>query len=303
MNIQVRPLSPSACEIIVPPSPAPMLKTLIISDVHYDSSHCDRATLKRHLDEALEQDAAIFVIGDWFDVMGCHKDPRSKAADIRPEYIQKRRSYLDLVIDDSFEFLKPYRENIAMMSMGNHETAILKHRDTDPLERLVNLLNQGTRLETFKGAYSGNMVIKMNRSSGGGRCVYKIGYHHGKGGGAKRSKGVLGSQIDAMMYPDCDMLISGHDHNKLHDPSNVRFRFNERTGKTYQDAIEWLKLGTYKMTRNDFGYEVEKGYMPSRMGGWFVDFKLVREYLNGKELAYIDSCVREAKPLRVASAM
>lgn len=302
MSIQVRPLSQSACEIRVPYLEENIFKTLQISDVHYDSNHCDRITLKKHLDEAVNKGAYINIIGDWFDLMGAHRDPRSKMQDVRPEYISKKRSYVDLVIEDSYEFLKPYKENITMMSMGNHEGAILKHRDTDPLHRLVDLLNMGSTLETFKGAYSGNISLYMRKGEkSSGTAHFNIGYHHGKGSGAKRSKGILGAQIDAMISPDADMLISGHDHNKLYDPSNVRFRYNPKTGMVYQDAIHWLKLGTYKMTRHDFGYEVEKGYMPSRIGGWWCNFNFEREYLKNQDLTYIRPTVYEASPYRMAS--
>ena len=37
---------------------------LLISDLHWDNPHCDRALLKRHLDLALERNAVIMVFGD-----------------------------------------------------------------------------------------------------------------------------------------------------------------------------------------------------------------------------------------------
>lgn len=106
-------------------------------------------------------------------------------------------------------------------------------------------------------------------------ATFRIAYHHGKGGGAKRSKGILYSQLDAMEYPDANLIISGHDHNKIYDPSNVRRRLNYmKTLYTYKDTVHWLKTGSYKKSADDFGFEVEKGFNPKRLGGWFVNLTI-----------------------------
>ena len=39
-------------------------KLLLISDIHWDSPYCQRDILKRHLDEAVEQDCHIHLNGD-----------------------------------------------------------------------------------------------------------------------------------------------------------------------------------------------------------------------------------------------
>lgn len=273
------------------------LPLLIISDIHYDSLQCDRDSLKKHLDQIQEKNGKILIIGDWFDVMGCHKDPRSKAADIDPRYIQRGRSYLDLVVEDSYEFLKPYTENLELITYGNHETSILKYRDTDPLERLIFLLNQGKHT-VHKGAYAGWILCQLSRKgSPKAKTAFNISYHHGKGGNAKRSKGILYSQLDAMEFPDAHLIVSGHDHNKIYDPSNVRKRIRG-DGKTYKDTVHWLKTGSYAKSPDDFGYVVQSGFMGKRMGGWFCDLDYVRKKKDGKETCYIEPTIYEAIPVR-----
>ena len=49
---------------------------LFLSDVHFDSTHCDRDLLTKHLDEALAMNASVLVFGDWFDLMQGMYDPR-----------------------------------------------------------------------------------------------------------------------------------------------------------------------------------------------------------------------------------
>lgn len=242
-----------------------------------------------------ERGGKIVIVGDWFDVMGCYKDPRSKAADVDPKYIQRGRAYLDLVVEDSYEFLKPYRDNILQISYGNHENSILKHRDTDPLDRLVFLLNQESGWRVHKGAYAGWIRFAIGPQKH--YSSFNIAYHHGKGGNAKRSKGILYSQLDAMEYPDAHMIVSGHDHNKIYDPSNVRRRFSEKTGRVYNDTVHWLKTGSYKKSADDFGWGVEKGFMPKRLGGWFVDLSFKRDRRNDDDICYIEPTVTEAVPI------
>lgn len=273
------------------------LPLLIVSDIHYDSLHCDRESLKKHFDQIKEKNGQILIIGDWFDVMGCYKDPRSKAAQIDPKYIQRGRSYLDLVVEDSYEFLKPYKKNIALITYGNHEMSILKHRDTDPLERLLFLLNQDGEGLVHKGAYAGWVQVNMNRQKSNATVQFNIAYHHGKGGGAQRSKGILYSQLDAMEFPDAHLIVSGHDHNKIYDPSNVRRRIN-RYGNTSKDSVHWLKTGSYALSPDDFGWVVEKGFMAKRMGGWFCDLDVIRSQVGGEDRHYIEPTIYEAIPVR-----
>ena len=270
------------------------LDLFICSDVHFDSLKCDRESFKAHLDHVKEQGGQTLIIGDLFDVMGCYKDPRSKPEDIDPKYVRRGRSYLDLVVEDAYEFLKPYKENILVITYGNHETSILRHRDTDPLERLIFLLNQNEGKPVHKGAYAGWILFDMHYSSTS-RSSFKIAYHHGKGGNAKRSKGILYSQLDAMEYPDANMIVSGHDHNKLYDPSNVRRRITAQNGvvSTYQDTVHWIKTGSYKKSSDDFGWEVQSGFSPKRLGGWFVKLKMVK---SNNTVAIVPT-VTEAVPL------
>jgi len=276
----------------------------ICSDVHYDSLKCDRKSFKAHLDYIKSINGKVLIVGDLFDVMGCYKDPRTKSQDIDPRYLVRDRSYLDVVLDDVYAFLKPYRDNILMISYGNHETAIMRHRDTDIIDRLVYLLNQDSTFTTQKGSYSGWIYLKLYPQLGKSRKVatFRIAYHHGKGGNAKRSKGILYSQMDAMEYPDANLIVSGHDHNKIYDPSNVRRRMAyQKAIYTYKDTVHWIKTGSYKQSADDFGWEVEKGFMPKRLGGWFVKLRQSRRtFVRDKkttEMFVVTPKITEAVPI------
>ena len=246
-------------------------KLLIISDLHFDSKHCQRKLLKKHLDQALEDKALIMIIGDVFDVMGTFRDPRSKPSQIRPEYL-KNGSYLDLIINDAYSFFKPYANNILMISTGNHETNIMKRHDSDIIDRLVFLLRTENP-KIIRGGYSGWMIFNFRQADGTRVRKKIIKFHHGEGGNAKRSKGVLQIDIDSSRWPDADIIVKGHDHMKWYYPSEVRQRINN-SAKQYKDVQHHIRLGSYKDGTNDGfeGWEVENNFKDTKMGGWWVTF-------------------------------
>ena len=256
-----------------------VLFTYHASDVHFDSKNCHRDLFKKHLTHTQEKEGLCFIYGDLFDVMGTWRDPRSKPSDIRPEYFSQK-PYLDSVVEDAFEFLRPFKNTVVLIGRGNHETNIQRRHDTDILDRLAFML-RGDGGVTVTGGYSGYVIYNF-RFSKNYNSTNRLAYHHGGGGNASRSKGILHSQIDAMMYSDADVIVSGHDHNKLHDPSNVSFSCDAK-GNIKHRRIDWIKLGSYK--RDDEtplmgGYEVEKKYTPKAMGGYFMEFKCVGGHNN-----------------------
>ena len=262
---------------------------LNVSDVHYDSKNCDRKLLKKHFDLAKERNAWIIINGDWLDVMGMKRDPRSIPNDIRPEYMKQGASYLDLVIEDSFNFLKQYKDNIKLIGYGNHETNIVKRQQIDPLKWLVHLLNANGS-DVKLGAYTGAIIFKFQMHKEGGRHTSKWWYHHGYGGNAKRSKGVLNADLDIGQNPWADVITSGHDHQKWHLPYNIK-NLDDRNDCWKIKNINVLKSGSYKKKSEAFGWEVEKNFNEPTLGGWWVKYKfkkdgktkkLVKEVLEAK---------------------
>jgi len=250
-----------------------VVPTLFCSDIHLDSIGCKRDILKKHFDEIKEADGLIFIFGDLLDVMGSYGDRRLQREDIDPIFIQHGRTYLDLVAEFTIDFLKPYAKNIALISYGNHEKTINKFHNHDILRSIVWTLNLENDVNIQLGAYSGWVFLRM-KSPGGTSTVCNIHYHHGFGGSAKRSKGMLDVQIEAMKYPDAHILVRGHTHQKWFDPSTARMRVT-RNGKIYKDKIKYIQSGSYVdgIGTGKAGWPVEKNFNPTDIGGWFVDFK------------------------------
>lgn len=243
---------------------------MVISDVHWDSKDCDRKLLKKHLNTAVEQDAAIIIIGDFFDLMEGRNDMRrsntARAEHYAPNYLQK-------VVMDAAEWLQPYAKNIAMISNGNHETSVAKHTQVQTLTWLCyELRKQGSQV--IEGDYQGFFVVRAVYEYEGKNTYfpYKIFYHHGLWGGII-SKGTQSVMRFGAVVPDADMIVTGHTHDQwmmLH----TRYKLNKAYDVTLEDQIH-LKLGTYK---NEFktgnGFAVEKIGLPKPVGGWMVDFNI-----------------------------
>lgn len=261
---------------------------LLLSDVHFDSTKCDRDMLKDHLDKALALKASVYIFGDWFDLMQGMYDPRRSYSSLRPEY--KSITYLDDVINDAVEFLDPYKEVLALVGRGNHETNIEKRLSTSPIDRLVGALGGGI----MAGPYSGwvQLVYSRNANNHGGRHQRMLHFHHGYGGNAPRSKGVLNVDLDQKEWPDADVIVSGHTHQKWHVPMSVE-RITDRLN-TYEDTVHHLKLGSYKKLDRFAGWEVEKGFQQPRLGGWWMDAELRRTKHDGVDVARPYLSFREA---------
>ena len=238
---------------------------LFISDVHFDSTKCDRELLTKHLDDARKRNAKVFVFGDWFDLMQGKYDPRGNYSDLRPEY--KSITYLDDVIEDSANYLKEYKDVLAFIGRGNHETNIEKRLHTSPLDRLAALHNQNGG-EVVIGGYSG--LIQFHIASGKHSKAHSyVHFHHGYGGNAPRSKGVLGVDIDQMQFPDAHVLVRGHTHQKWHVPVVVD-RISAQ-GNSYQHRVHHLRTGSYKKLGDRFaGWAVEKNFNTPTLGGWWL---------------------------------
>lgn len=261
---------------------------LIVSDVHFDSKKCDRDRLAKHFREARDRGCFVLINGDWFDLMQGRYDPRHGKYDIRPEY--KRANYIDEVIRDSADWLAQW-DMPMLIGQGNHETNILKRLETNPSERLVEALKHHGK-DVRMGGYSGWFVVKMQqgKSSSPKVTTFTIHYHHGSGGNAPRSKGVMKADINQMQNPDADMIIRGHDHNKWHLPITVK-RLGGNMDTEYERTVHHLQTGSYKMQGDRFaGWETEKGFNTPRMGGWFVTLRIA----NSHNLKWAEARVEEA---------
>ncbi len=240
---------------------------MLTSDEHLDNTHCEQQLYKRHLDYAKKHGMKVIQNGDLFCAMQGKYDRRSDRSQLRPEL--QGNDYLDALVTYNTRFLEPYADMFIVIGRGNHETSILKHHETDLTERLVGVLNDRTGSNILSGGYGGWIFFRCTRGSH--RHTFKMYRHHGHGGAAPMTKGVLDSVRMAATHPDVDVVVTGHKHTRYVFPV-PRTRINSYGRITYDEQLH-VRVPGYKASLDDHyeGWEVEKGFPPSSLGSMILE--------------------------------
>lgn len=206
---------------------------LLRSDAHHDAVGADRELEDRHLKQAKALGAYILDIGDMFDCMQGRYDKRADRSALREEY--QHGPYLDRLVDVAYERYLPYADRWLLMSPGNHETSVAKHNDTNLTERLYARLKPHAPLLQM-GTYQGFVRIRVSRRKVRRGCI-TLAYHHGFGGSAPVTRGVIQSNRMAISYPDAEIVWSGHTHTEFY-LSLARIRLNSEDVVTRDEQIQ-----------------------------------------------------------------
>lgn len=200
---------------VAPAKAGQVIKLALYSDIHFDSPDCDRETLKKHLDFCIKDGRYILINGDFFDAILLGDRKRATA-----HHITNTDNQLNVKLNEAYEFLKPYQEYILFIGRGNHEESILKYNGLDVLEMLTTMLNMGSEHKILYGNYT-NFLRFTFKEQGKNRREYHydIYAHHGAGGNAPVTKGILDySRINKSVV--ADLIWTGHRHNALIDASD-----------------------------------------------------------------------------------
>ena len=251
---------------------------LLLSDLHWDNPQCNRALLTRHLKQAQEKGAKVLINGDFFCMMQGKYDPRRSKKDILPEH--NKANYIDAVIEDAVDWFKPYAKDILLIGYGNHETAIVKNLETDPLQRFADLLNMTCGTSVQVGGYGG--VVDFKITDGSNRTHVAMKYYHGTGGGGAVTKGVIQDQRMIAMMEGYDVIWMGHVHEMYHHVNMVE-AYDSNQKKIKLKEVHQVRTGAYKEEYGDGygGYHIEKGRPPKPMGGYWMEIGLERFRENG----------------------
>lgn len=243
-------------------------KILLISDLHWDNPHCDRELLREHLEEAKKGGHDILINGDLFCAMQGKYDGRRSKSDIRPEHNNSR--YLDSLVSTAAEWFAPYAKNIRVIGYGNHETSILRHCETDLIERLVTLLNANHGGQIEVGGYGGWVNYQFFQGPTM-RVAYKIKYYHGSGGGGPVTRGAINFNRMQTAVEGADAIWMGH----VHESMEITYTVEYLSGKLNVKLRDILMIRTpaYKEEYDGGhgGWHVERGAPPKPLGGrWLV---------------------------------
>jgi len=243
---------------------------LLTADRHYDNPDSDIELQKKHLAEAVERRAGVLDFGDFICGMQGRMDKRSSKPKLRPS--EASAAYLDALVTNGAALVAPYARNFVLIGRGNHETALLKHHETDVSQRLVDLLNRDRGTTIAAGGYSG--FVRFHFRGGPSRSRLQsltLYYHHGSGGGGIVTKGVIQSNRRAA-HVDADIYVSGHVHESwvVEIPRtrlNIAHQIEHREG--------WhVQVPSYKeeYRDGDGGFHVESGRPAKPIGAYWMRF-------------------------------
>lgn len=253
---------------------------LLLSDLHWDNPKCERDLLKRHLKQAREKGAKIIINGDFFCMMQGKYDPRRSKKDVLPEH--NKVNYIDAVVDDAVKWWSPYADMILLIGYGNHETAIIKNLETDPLQRFVDLLNYQCKTNVQVGGYGGvlhySLKTQFNEQAG---VVMK--YYHGFGGGGAVTKGVIQDQRMMASLQGYDIIWMGHVHEMYHHVNMVD-SYEPLQKRIIHKEVHQLRTAAYKEEYEDGfgGFHIERGRPVKPLGGYWMHLNAVRRQESGR---------------------
>lgn len=238
------------------------------ADSHHDSIHCNQNLERRHLEEAKRKNALILDGGDLFlfDAMQGPGDKRSSKRELREEY--KTDKYFDALVDHAARFYGHYSANWVLMGLGNHETAVIKYHNTDLTERLCERLRHEFKSPVMKGSYEN--YVRFDFRGNATKRTKVLYHHHGYGGGARVTKGVIDFQRIFVEIPTADFLFMGHIHNEnifTVPCEELTVENNRRKRKRYG-----IRVAGYKDEHGKGGWHDERGHGVRPLGGAWIRF-------------------------------
>lgn len=245
---------------------------LLRSDAHHDNAHTDWDMERRHLEEARARGALILDNGDLHCVMQGKWDKRADRSALRPEY--QFGDYFDRIVDESVKFYEPYAPNWCMMGLGNHETAILKHHETNLTERTVEGLKRVGATHLGAAGYAGWVRVNMQGPKSRKSSSLWIYRHHGYGGGGPVTRGTIQTARMAVYLPDADIVWTGHTHDQWVMPIE-RHRVTAQD-RCYLDRQLHVRTPGYKDEFSPLeGWHIERGGPPKPRGALWLTVRMV----------------------------
>ncbi|MEO0797155.1 MAG: hypothetical protein AAFX93_18530 [Verrucomicrobiota bacterium] len=238
---------------------------LLNSDRHWDNPSSDQAMMKRHLEKARERNAPVLDFGDFFCAMQGKYDKRSNKSSIRPEH--QNGNYLDSLVETAVDFLNPYRDLLAFMGPGNHETSIQDRHETDLTERLVALLRSNGS-QVCKHRYSGFTRLNFRRKDGRVRGSKVMWHTHGYGGGGPVTKDVIQASRQGVFLEGVDLVVSGHTHDAWVMPQATRALTCKN--RIVESERLHVKIPSAKNKHGKDSWEDLKGMPPKPIGAYWL---------------------------------
>jgi len=239
-------------------------------DLHIGHSLSDRVGFKQYLSDI---DDKTFIIGggDILDSI-IVQDPRfRKGLDA-----SETEAIIDDQIDEAYELLKPYRDKIICMGIGNHEQEVVKRHGTNPMKRLCKALD----CEYMGLSYL--LALKLRHPKNGHGRRYICYVHHGFGGGSRTEGGEITKYSRFIMSWDADAYLVGHGHTKHHKAITRGYHGGS---KMLSRNLQLCLCGSFKKNLTDdetTTWEESCGFPLRSIGGLTLKLRPTRDWVDVK---------------------
>lgn len=219
-----------------------------------------KSALKHDLERMAAADCRIGINGDVFDLILPSDLKRFDLDAMDRALIQQGVKPIDAAIDLAYEFLKPYAHLIEFIGIGNHEAHVAKRHHIDVMSILLYRLNQLPNVDIKPGGWCGYWNIHLLRSTK--KTTWTMYRHHGAGGAAPVTKGIIDFQRMLAWLGDVDGVWIGHKHNKFVDLA-TKMHYYGQHNKSSTKQVTCVMTGSYLST-----YGTEEDAAPSYAMGW-----------------------------------
>ena len=231
-----------AFEFTTPLKAGKPTKIGLFSDLHIDNPNFDKPTFEEHASYCLKDGRYMLFDGDIFDAI--IRTDKKRAVN---SLLESGDNQLNMKLDKAYELLKPYQEQILFMGRGNHEESILKYSGIDVLDLLAKMLNSGKKHQIVVGNYANFIRFSWLNTNNRTKLKYDIYAHHGAGGSAPQSKGML--DFAALEKgANVDLIWIGHKHNSLIDYS-APIMFIDQNGNIILKNRQCIQTPSYQKGR------------------------------------------------------
>lgn len=217
------------------------LKLGLFSDLHCDSPDFDNATFTVHASACLKEGRYILLGGDVFDAIL----PRD-AKRFSPSRNQNNRDdQINYKLEQAYNLLSPYKDIILFVGRGNHEQSVLKFHSVDLIDILVKELGNPI---TQAGNYQNWLRFNWVDKKGVTQTHYDILQHHGAGGAAPVTKGMI--DFNRLLHgTTADLVWIGHKHNGLISTSDP-YMYCKPNGKVEIKNRQAIMTPSYQKGRS-----------------------------------------------------
>lgn len=215
---------------------------MFFGDPHIDAAAHARQLFIDDLKRCQNDGDIGVIMGDvWSAIL-----PRDLKRYTEGRHGERRDGIINGYIDQAFELLSPYVNCIDVILLGNHETAVIKHHHVDMTALLIDRLNavkESGKLENGRIAYGGyTCYVQLQFVKSSHSTSNIVWLHHGKGGGAPVTKGMIDANR-IMVTRGADVYVIGHKHTSISDQE--RFEYVDQHGQKKRITRDFIIVGGY----------------------------------------------------------